>query len=129
MMSLPPGIPPEVARGLLGCQTTVLLRASSARCSSVQSNRGKVLRRPADTTIAGLGCQMGSDIGFAMRARKRIRMWFFTVQLKVLESSDQRVPVASDMICAAAHICSYAESRNMRSILLLAAVMFFISES
>src|SRR5215813_1924075 len=95
MMSLPPGIAPEVARGLLGCQTTVLLRASSARCSSVQSNRGKVLRRPADTTIAGLGCQMGSDIGFAMRARKRIRMWFFTVQLKVLESSDQRVPVAS----------------------------------
>src|SRR5262249_32426157 len=95
MMSLPPGIAPEVARGLLGCQTTVLLRASSARCSSVQSNRGKVLRRPADTTIAGLGCQMGSDIGFAMRARKRIRMWFFTIQLKVLESSDQRVPVAS----------------------------------
>src|SRR5262249_19847113 len=72
MMSLPPGIAPEVARGLLGCQTTVLLRASSARCSSVQSDRGKVLRRPADTTIAGLGCQMGTDIGFAMRARKRI---------------------------------------------------------
>src|SRR5262249_8410513 len=81
MMSLPPGIAPEVARGVLGCQTTVLWRASSPRCWSVQSNRGKVLRRPADTTIAGLGCQMGSDIGFAMRARKRIRMWFFTVQL------------------------------------------------
>src|SRR5438128_1655229 len=69
-------------KGLLG---------SRARRFAVKSNRYKVWRGPADTTIAGLGCQMGADVPYLCSPLALGQLWLKGALNNFLQTSGDGV--------------------------------------